>query len=145
MDTEELYSGMGAVLWFGTNVALAVIGIIHRDDCSYQPYVPIFMIVSGLTQALMCLFIPVKIFYRKVFIAVESILFTFSVCWLIAGCVWVFGVRPVPCNPLVYYFTLVIVIFEIVMCCLFVIVVIVVLYKTFAESRKEPESEIPSL
>ncbi|XP_040265958.1 transmembrane protein 272-like [Bufo bufo] len=146
-DSESFWGGATLVIWFGVNIAMAVLGVIHIDNCPNQPYVPIYMIVAGITDALICLLYPLKLFFRKVVIAVEYVLFTFSACWLIPGGIWIFQMHeefPVSCHTTVYLFTFAMVIIKCITLGFFVIGVIVAIYKifqNFAELRSARKSE----
>ncbi|XP_077148758.1 uncharacterized protein LOC143809598 [Ranitomeya variabilis] len=133
------------VIWFGISIASIVVGVIYKDDCAYQPYVPIYLIVSGVFEALACLIIPLKLFYEKVFYAVEGVLLTFCVCWLITGSIWVFRIPreyQVDCHITVYLFTFAMVIIKIIVIICFIIALIVALYFVLADVRRRNQSEM---
>ncbi|XP_044126834.1 transmembrane protein 272-like [Bufo gargarizans] len=140
-DSESFWAGATLIIWFGVNIAMAVLGVIHIDNCPNQPYVPIYMIVAGITDALICLLYPLKLFFRKVVIAVEYVLFTFSACWLIPGGIWIFGMHKESCHTTVYLFTFAMVIIKCITLGFFAIGVIVAIYQTFAELKRERQSE----
>ncbi|KAM4017414.1 uncharacterized protein ACNLHF_007040 [Anomaloglossus baeobatrachus] len=148
MDKDSPWSAL-PIVWFGLSIASLVLGVIHKDDCPYQPYVPIYMMVSGIVEAVACLIIPLKLFYEKVHTGIQFVLFTFNVCWLIPGGIWIFHmyeVYKVDCDNTVYFFTFSVVIIKCVIFGISILMVIVACYKAFAESIKERANppEIPT-
>ncbi|XP_053305755.1 uncharacterized protein LOC128468002 [Spea bombifrons] len=127
------------VLWFCLGIAMTVLGVIYKDKCPAEPYIPIYLIVAGATRVAICILIPLKLFYKKAAMVVEGILCLFGLCWLITGGVWVFSqhsLMPINCNLDLYYFAFGTLIIECFVIVLFGSLAVAVAYFTFAEAGR---------
>ncbi|XP_072573482.1 transmembrane protein 272-like [Paramormyrops kingsleyae] len=111
------------VLMTAFPVAQIAVGAVHLNDCPQQRYIPIFLLVSGisgLVMGMVCLpcarrnedrgWSPVSGLCGTA----STLLTTFTFCWFITGNVWIYSIYPanynqtVPglpyCNKIVYQF-----------------------------------------
>ncbi|XP_036404336.1 transmembrane protein 272-like [Megalops cyprinoides] len=72
---------------------------LYLHDCPKQPYIPIYLIVSGV----FCLLVNTLSYWsyskgedgvNKFFIACSFLYSLFSLCWFIAGNVWIYSIYP---------------------------------------------------
>ncbi|XP_073461290.1 transmembrane protein 272-like isoform X2 [Aquarana catesbeiana] len=99
---------------------------LYIDKCSIEPMIPIYLIVAGAIHLVGSVLLPLKFVFVKLMYAIEGILGIFSLCWFIAGSVWVFRIYQVSsraCDDTVYYFAFGILICEYVILCLTVFLI----------------------
>lgn len=114
------------VIWTALSIAMIVIGALYIDKCSIEPMIPIYLIVAGAVHLVGFALLPLKFVFVKLMYAIEGILGLFSLCWFIAGSVWVFRIYKVShkaCDDTVYNFAFGILIFEYVFLCLAVFLI----------------------
>ncbi|KAG8563563.1 hypothetical protein GDO81_016132 [Engystomops pustulosus] len=107
-------------VWVGLSIAMIVIGAVYKDDCPNQAYIPIFLLVTGITHLVLILLYFIRCVFEVCSMVLEGLLGIFSFAWFIAGSVWVFSMYsenkgPTLCNPIVYYFAFGFLIFEYVL------------------------------
>ncbi|XP_040184785.1 transmembrane protein 272-like isoform X2 [Rana temporaria] len=128
-SSNLIYTGSqicSVVIWTALSIAMIVIGTSYIDKCSIEPMIPIYLIVAGAVHLVGFVLLPLKLVFEKLMYAIEGILVLFSLCWFIAGSVWVFRiyqVSPRDCDDTVYTFAFRILIFEYVFLCLAVFLI----------------------
>ncbi|XP_053545215.1 transmembrane protein 272 [Bombina bombina] len=146
---DSIKPGIAVVIWFGISIAMIVMGAVYKDDCPNQPYIPMYLIVAGVTRVLIFGLTPMKFFYKKVTYIIQNALGLFAIGWLITGCIWVFPIFNAftnNCGIAVYLFTFSILIIELFFFTLMALGLIVILYKVYAEAMRNRSDgvEIPS-
>ncbi|XP_069500910.1 uncharacterized protein [Ambystoma mexicanum] len=99
--------GLMSMIWIGLGVAQIVIGSVYLDSCPLQRYIPIYLIVSGVTILAIAILTAFAGCRRsKCLYAFIGLLSLFWFAWLIAGSVWTFPHYPnyAGCNRVVYLF-----------------------------------------
>ncbi|XP_063801208.1 transmembrane protein 272-like isoform X2 [Pseudophryne corroboree] len=112
------YQIISLTVWIGLSIAMIVMGAIYKNDCPIQPYIPIFLLVTGITHLVAIFVLFLRIVLETCSLVLEALLGTFSFAWFIAGCVWVFKLYNYYegfCNQSLYLFAFGILIFECVM------------------------------
>ncbi|KAG8181406.1 hypothetical protein JTE90_023569 [Oedothorax gibbosus] len=102
------------------SVIMIVIGSIYLEDCTVQPYIPIYLVVAaslGIFVNVMflswkCCCVDSKV-CEILYYGVSGLISIFSIVWYILGCVWIYGVQDVEfedtfsenyCHKTLYYF-----------------------------------------
>ncbi|KAG1957270.1 transmembrane protein 272-like [Pimephales promelas] len=98
-------------------IAQVSIGAIHLHDCPKQPYIPIYLLVSGvfalvlgLLSCLPCTQEPedgTQTPLSSLCTAWNSLVSLFLFCWFIAGNVWIYSIYDISagdCNKTLYLF-----------------------------------------
>ncbi|XP_053575942.1 transmembrane protein 272 [Bombina bombina] len=102
-------------IWIGIGVAMIVMGALYKNDCPIQPYIPIFLLVSGATHLVTFFIMFLRLVCQTIIMIFESFVGIFSFVWFIVGSVWVFRVYNDyvgQCNPDLYLFAFGILLFE---------------------------------
>ncbi|XP_069063953.1 transmembrane protein 272-like [Pleurodeles waltl] len=97
-----------SLVWIALAIAEIVIGSVYLNSCVNQPYIPIYLIVNGVTVILISILSMVSAFRPNKFVlSLLTLLSLFWFAWLITGSVWTFPLYPdfSPCNRVVYLFT----------------------------------------
>ncbi|XP_053272572.1 transmembrane protein 272 isoform X1 [Pleuronectes platessa] len=97
-------ASLGFSKLFGCAIPIAqiAIGSVYLDDCPVQPYIPIYLIVSGVFGVMLalltcmpfsqtpedCTSSPIKL----VCVTWNSLSSCFFFCWFIAGNVWIYSI-----------------------------------------------------
>jgi len=107
------------------SAALLVVGVLHLNQCSDQPLLPIWHIVAGSTglivPLLYLLFDDLNPALAKkcpglsealdnVVVFVLPVYILFEIAWLITGTVWVIGVDVNNCDKTIYIFSVVVIV-----------------------------------
>lgn len=148
-------------LLVGVSIAQITIGAKYLKECTVQNYIPVYVLVSGVFHMIMALFACLPCGQNdnstlKTLSSIwNSLLSGFTICWFIAGSVWVYSIYPpnynstvvdVPyCNKTLYLFafwttTLVYILFAVVIvgtCCC-------VVYMCVCKSEDQPEQVTPA-
>lgn len=108
------------ISWIGLSIATIVIGAIYKDDCPDQPYIPIFLLVTGGTYLVFFLLSFLRYVLETCSIILEGLIGMFNFVWFIIGSVWVFSMYtkekgPDHCDQNLYYFAFGFLIFEYVL------------------------------
>ncbi|KAG8199876.1 hypothetical protein JTE90_015867 [Oedothorax gibbosus] len=126
--TLIIFSTLGWMFCVGglpfVSLAMLIIGIIYIDDCTVQPNIPVYLVVSGVfgtvqhAMSLWTKYIPkdsqgrLKVF-RSYCRVIDGVISIFLTIWFVLGCIWVYGVKEVEfketykleyCNKTLYYF-----------------------------------------
>ncbi|XP_073461287.1 transmembrane protein 272-like [Aquarana catesbeiana] len=80
------------IIWIGLSIAMIVMGVINKDKCPIQPYIPIFLLVTGATHLAAVALLLVRSIFETCSMILEGLIGTFSFAWFITGSVWVFKV-----------------------------------------------------
>lgn len=86
------------ILWMISIAALGL-GVMHLKDCPLQPYIPIYLVVIGVSSmaSLLMTYIKYTIMEENVLHSLCSIcvflIHFFNICWFISGNVWVYSVH----------------------------------------------------
>ncbi|XP_075693001.1 transmembrane protein 272-like [Rhinoderma darwinii] len=107
-------------IWIGLSIAMIVMGAIYKDDCPIQPYIPIFLMVLGVTHLVVYLLLFLRYVLENCSIVLEGLIGMFSFAWFITGSVWVFSLYsknkgPNFCDQNLYSFAFGFLIFEYVL------------------------------
>ncbi|XP_075044814.1 transmembrane protein 272-like [Mixophyes fleayi] len=111
----SISSILGVLLWTALSIAMVVIGSMYIDKCEVQPKIPIYLIVAGVVHLVGFLLSLLKLVSEKAMYGIEGVMGIFSLCWFIAGSVWVFSIyqnHPRNCDDTLYKFAFGILIFE---------------------------------
>ncbi|XP_075044815.1 transmembrane protein 272-like [Mixophyes fleayi] len=114
-STQLGYQIISFIIWIGLSIALIVMGAIYKNDCPIQPYIPTFLLVTGITQLATVAIIFLRLVLETCSLVLEFLLGLFSFAWFITGCVWVFKVYNQYegfCDRNLYLFAFGILIFE---------------------------------
>ncbi|CAI9600197.1 unnamed protein product, partial [Staurois parvus] len=71
---------------------MIVMGAVYKDKCPIQPYIPIFLMVTGATHLAAFLILLVRSVFETCSMILEGLIGTFSFAWFITGSVWVFKI-----------------------------------------------------
>ncbi|KAI1898815.1 hypothetical protein AGOR_G00076240 [Albula goreensis] len=102
MDLEFIGLIVGMILSYVMPMVFGAYGVMHLEDCTQQPYIPIYMGVVGL------LVLAAQLPYlsccerrtegrpmlQSLLRAAKVVLFIILICWFIAGSVWIYSIYP---------------------------------------------------
>ncbi|XP_073410785.1 transmembrane protein 272-like isoform X1 [Dendrobates tinctorius] len=136
MDASTYTRAETITYWTVMSISMIAMGAVYKDNCPLQPFIPIYLMVSGVTMLVAVLLYFLEFMWNIYSRVLGGIILTFSLVWLIAGSVWVFGVvseyeDPAQCNDAVYYFT-----FAMVIAQYLLIAVVLVLFFCFGFSPR---------
>ncbi|XP_069595582.1 transmembrane protein 272-like [Ranitomeya imitator] len=99
------------------STVMIVMGAVYKDDCPLQPFIPIYLMVSGVTFLVAVLLYFLAWMWDIYSRVLGGVILTFSFAWLITGSVWVFGViseynDSAQCNDTIYYYAVAMVIVQ---------------------------------
>ncbi|KAG9462394.1 hypothetical protein GDO78_014206, partial [Eleutherodactylus coqui] len=80
-----------STIWLGLGIALIVMGAIYKDDCPIQPYIPIFLLVTGVIHLMAVLIHFLKCVLETCGMVLQGIIGMFGFAWFVVGNIWVFG------------------------------------------------------
>ncbi|KAE8607755.1 hypothetical protein XENTR_v10011274, partial [Xenopus tropicalis] len=109
------YQCFSLLIWIGVGIAMIVMGTIHKDNCEIQPYIPVFLLVTGAIHLITFFTVLMRLVCETFSSIVEGIIGSFSFGWFITGSVWVFSVYNSyegHCDKNLYLFAFVILILE---------------------------------
>ncbi|KAM9302148.1 transmembrane protein 272-like [Gastrophryne carolinensis] len=95
------------IVWLGLSTAMIVMGALYKDQCPIQPYIPIFLLVTGASHLAVIAVLFLKFVSEICSMVLEGIIGIFSFAWFIVGSIWVFKVYPEyegNCNKELYLF-----------------------------------------
>ncbi|KAM4723065.1 transmembrane protein 272-like [Rhinophrynus dorsalis] len=102
-------------IWIGLGIAMIVMGSIYKDHCSIQPYIPIFLLVTGVLHFVTFITTLLRLVCETFTFVLEGVIGIFGFAWFITGSIWVFTVYnnyKGNCDPNLYLFAFGILIFE---------------------------------
>ncbi|XP_078518268.1 transmembrane protein 272-like [Lissotriton helveticus] len=126
--------GLMSLVWIALSIAEIVIGSVYLQQCPAQRFIPIYLIVNGVTVIVMSLLsIVAGLRPNKLVYAILALLSLFWFAWLITGSVWTFPLYPnfTNCNRTVYLFTFSILIIQWIILALSLPAIIVKLFSSF--------------
>ncbi|KAM4617169.1 transmembrane protein 272-like [Discoglossus pictus] len=124
-STTICFQVIGLIFWIGIGVAMIVMGSTHKGDCPVEPYIPIFLLVAGITHLLTFFIVLLRLVCETFIVIFESMVGIFSFVWFITGSVWVFRVYQIyegQCDRDLYLFAFGILLFEYVVIGLAVVI-----------------------
>ncbi|KAM8883502.1 transmembrane protein 272-like [Synchiropus picturatus] len=85
------------IIWWMIMIAAISVGATHLGSCPVQPMIPIYLLVLGVSMLLSLLLVySINIWQGGVVNTLASILVVllhiFTLCWFIAGTVWIYRV-----------------------------------------------------
>ncbi|XP_078518269.1 transmembrane protein 272-like [Lissotriton helveticus] len=126
--------GLMSLVWIALSIAEIVIGSVYLQQCPAQRFIPIYLIVNGVTVIIMSLLsIVAGLRPNKLVYGILALLSLFWFAWLITGSVWTFPLYPnyTNCNRTVYLFTFSILIIQWIVLALSLPAIIVKLFSSF--------------
>ncbi|MEE6513591.1 hypothetical protein FKM82_021328 [Ascaphus truei] len=78
--------------WIVLSIAMISMGALYKDDCPIQPYIPIYMVVAGVSHLATLILQLLKLACELLSLILESLVVSFSLAWFITGSIWVFSV-----------------------------------------------------
>ncbi|TMS18335.1 39S ribosomal protein L9, mitochondrial [Larimichthys crocea] len=92
------------IIWWMVMIAAIGVGTVHLGHCPLQPYIPIYLIVLGVSSICSLTLTYAKSIWDDGFACILShgcmaILHLFSFCWFIAGNFWVYSIYPPNYTP----------------------------------------------
>ncbi|XP_073410786.1 uncharacterized protein [Dendrobates tinctorius] len=123
MDASTYTRAETITYWTVMSISMIAMGAVYKDNCPLQPFIPIYLMVSGVTML-----VAVLLYFLEFMWNIYS--------RVLGGSVWVFGVvseyeDPAQCNDAVYYFT-----FAMVIAQYLLIAVVLVLFFCFGFSPR---------
>ncbi|KAG8437857.1 hypothetical protein GDO86_008525, partial [Hymenochirus boettgeri] len=79
-------------VWIVVGILMIAVGVIYKDDCPIQPYIPIFLIVTGAIHIVTFITMLMRYLCETFSALIEGLIGIFSFAWFITGSVWVFSV-----------------------------------------------------
>ncbi|XP_066439814.1 uncharacterized protein [Eleutherodactylus coqui] len=74
-----------STIWLGLGIALIVMGAIYKDDCPIQPYIPIFLLVTGVIHLMAVLIHFLKCVLETCGMVLQGIIGMFGFAWFVVG------------------------------------------------------------
>ncbi|XP_070711102.1 transmembrane protein 272-like [Pempheris klunzingeri] len=76
------------------SIAQLAVGAVYQNDCPRQPYIPVYLLVSGAVPLLLGLLniLPCTAGFGNHCKAWSSLVSLFFFCWFIAGNVWIYSI-----------------------------------------------------
>ncbi|XP_077319479.1 transmembrane protein 272-like [Lithobates pipiens] len=90
------------------SAAMIVLGSLYIDKCPVEPKIPIYLVASGAVYLNGFILFLLKMVSVKLTCFLGIILSLFSICWFIAGSIWVFSIyqdNNRNCDDIIYKFT----------------------------------------
>ncbi|KAG7464636.1 hypothetical protein MATL_G00167690 [Megalops atlanticus] len=88
-----------SVIGWILHLAAVALGSLYLKDCPKQPYVPIFLVVTGVCTAISQLVTYLRESLKEGALSILCMVFNFllglfNICWFITGSVWVYSIYP---------------------------------------------------
>ncbi|XP_072278604.1 transmembrane protein 272-like [Pyxicephalus adspersus] len=94
---------------------MIIMGGLYKDDCPIQPYIPVFLIVTGVAQIVVSSVLFLRILHQCNSTILDTVVFLLAFGWFIVGSFWVFSMfdqKDGKCARNLYLFAYAIMTFE---------------------------------
>ncbi|KAM5138178.1 transmembrane protein 272-like [Mantella aurantiaca] len=81
----------GLIIWGGIGVVMIIMGGLYKDDCPIQPYIPVFLMATGVAQIIVSAILLLRVLHQFYCTALDTAMFLVTFVWFIAGIFWVFS------------------------------------------------------
>ncbi|KAJ8338190.1 hypothetical protein SKAU_G00371560 [Synaphobranchus kaupii] len=98
ISSAAMFVTLNVITWM-LLIALVAVGALYIHDCPKQPYIPIFLVVTGVCTAVCLLLSCLAETLEKgalsfLYTTINITLYIFSFIWFITGNAWVYSIYP---------------------------------------------------